>query len=415
MIFNIIWKQAKVFMRNRQQLFILLILPIILIVILSTSLGALFGDDGIAFQTEIGIIEHESEEDQIDRVWKDLENSAIPEAEQEQMKALLDEAYIIQQLRTLLTQFGDDITLVELTPDEKQQALNEKEVSAVIEVPANFTYEFAKGMLEQESELPSIRFYENEGEEIAMSYIKGIIEMFQEETTVIRYAMQHQLPLESKQDKTYGEIVQISQGDPITSKEYYTIGMAVMNVLYVATAIGSFAFLEKRLQVFNRIILSNVASYTYFIGIFISGALFSFIQLILLFTFSYLVYDVTWPDLFSFLIVTATLSLAVGSISVLLSVGSYRLHSETLVNFFGIIVVGILALLGGSFFPIGDMSYMMQKIGEFTPNGAGMTAYLSLLRGDGMMDVMGHLVFLLVLTIAILIVSMLLFPKRGDV
>ena len=416
MIGNILFKQTKIFIRNRLQLFLLLLLPIILIVILSTSLGALFSNGGGAdFQAKIAIIEHESETVQIEKVLHELEASPRTENEKEQMKALLEEAHIIEQLKHFLNEFGEDISLVELTPEDKQLAMEEKEVSAVIEIPADFTYEFSQALLQQNDELPSIHFYEEEGEEIAMSYVKEIINAFQEETSIVQYAMTHQLPIEPMEEETYGEVIHLAQSEPITSKEYYTIGMAVMNVLYVASAIGSFAFLEKRLQVFNRIVLSNISSFTYFIGIFLSGALFSFIQLLLLFTFSYFVYDVQWPDLFGFFVVTAALSLAVGSIAVLLSVGNYRLHSETLVNFFGIIIVGILALLGGSFFPIGDMSYVMQRIGEFTPNGAGMTAYLSLLRGDGIVDVWDHIVFLVVLSIVLLVVSMLIFPKRGDV
>ncbi|HLR70155.1 MAG TPA: ABC transporter permease [Pseudogracilibacillus sp.] len=416
MIGNILFKQAKIFIRNRQQLFLLLLLPIILIVILSTSLGALFSNDGGSdFQAKMAIIEHETEAVQIERVLDELETSTMTDAEKEQMKALLEEAHIIKQLKHFLNDFGDDILLVELTPEDKRIAMEEKEVSAVIEIPAGFTYNFSQALLQQDYELPSIRFYEEEGEEIAMSYVKEIIKAFQEETNIVRYAMTHQLPLEPMKEETYGEVIHLAQNEPITSKQYYSIGMAVMNVLYVASAIGSFAFLEKKLQVFNRIILSNVSSFTYFTGIFLSGALFSFIQLLLLFTFSYFVYDVEWPDLVGFFVVTAALSLTVGSIGVLLSVGNYRLHSETLVNFFGIIVIGILALLGGSFFPIGDMSYVMQKLGEFTPNGAGMTAYLSLLRGDGLIDVWRHIVFLVVLSICLLAVSMLIFPKRGDV
>src|SRR5699024_8902371 len=283
MIGNILFKQAKIFIRSRQQMFLLLLLPIILIVILSASLGALFTNGGTDFQAKIAIIEHESESVQIEKVLHELEASQRTENEKEQMKALLEEAHIIEQLKNFLNEFGEDISLVELTPEDKQLVMEEKEVSAVIEIPADFTYEISQALLQQDDDLPSIHFYEEEGEEIAMSYVKEMINAVQEETSIVQYAMTHQLPIEPMEEETYGEVIHLAQSEPITSKEYYTIGMAVMNVLYVASAIGSFAFLEKRLQVFNRIVLSNISSFTYFIGIFLSGALFSFIQLLLLF------------------------------------------------------------------------------------------------------------------------------------
>src|SRR5690625_6218935 len=46
--------------------------------------------------------------------------------------------------------------------------------------------------------------------------------------------------------------------EPVDAKEYYTIGMAVMNVLFIASTIGSYAYREKRTHVFNRIIVADI-------------------------------------------------------------------------------------------------------------------------------------------------------------
>src|SRR5690625_7175262 len=100
MIGNILFKQAKIFIRNRQQLFLLLRLPIILIVILSTSLGALFSNDGGAdFQVEIAVIEHATEAVQGEGVLNELETSTMTDVEKEQMKARLEETHVSKQLQ----------------------------------------------------------------------------------------------------------------------------------------------------------------------------------------------------------------------------------------------------------------------------------------------------------------------------
>src|SRR5690625_6912958 len=51
--------------------------------------------------------------------------------------------------------------------------------------------------------------------------------------------------------------------EPVDAKEYYTIGMAVMNVLFIASTIGSYAYREKRTHVFNRIIVADIPRWKY--------------------------------------------------------------------------------------------------------------------------------------------------------
>src|SRR5690625_3964459 len=131
----------------------------------------------------------------------------------------------------------------------------------------------------------------------------------------------------------FGEQTGIGQKQAINSQQYYTVGMAVMNILYIATAISSFAFAEKQSQVFNRVILSNVSRWTYFMGVFISSSLFGFIQLLIIYSFSWLVFGVKWP-IPDFLTVTLCISMAVGGLATLLTSISYRMNSEQMTNFF---------------------------------------------------------------------------------
>lgn len=211
-----------------------------------------------------------------------------------------------------------------------------------------------------------------------------------------------------------GKIETVNQSEKISSKEYYTVGMAVMNTLFIAGAVGSFAFMEKQLQVFNRIILSDMSRWSYFIGVFLSGTIFSLFQLFILFGFSWIVYGITW-DILSWLVVTVFLALSVGGLSVLLAAISYRSNSETVINMFSTMIVSILALLGGSFFPIGDYSSFIQTLGDFTPNGAAMTSYLSLLRGESVTQLTEQLFRLMLFTVVLLLAAIASFPKRGQI
>src|SRR5699024_6440762 len=138
----------------------------------------------------------------------------------------------------------------------------------------------------------------------------------------------------------------------------------------------------------------------------------SFIQLLIIFGFSYVIYGISW-DILAFLIVTFCLAVAVGGFSVLLAAISYRANSETVINLFSSTFVAVLALLGGSFFPIGDYSNVVQTMGAFTPNGAAMSAYLNLLRGYSIVDSATQLIFLITFTMILLLIAIASFPKRG--
>lgn len=418
MIWEIVKKQGLTFMRNPQQLFLLIALPLILIIILSVSLSGFISGETIEIEVNVALIEHSDEKDQLEKFLTKIENSNLSEEEKTIFKETANQYQIVQKLKEDIFQEMDHvITIEEISPENKEEALNNDEYTTIIEIPANFTYETLRYLLLNEGEAETITLYENEGKEIGASAVKSIIHLFQEQLKMMEIAATHQMDptmFQIDTEQIIGEVTSIQQSKPITSKEYYTIAMAVMNVLYIATTIASFSFLEKQSQVFNRVILSDVSRWIYFLGVFSSGAIFAFFQLLIIFGVSWLIFGVTWP-LAEFLVITLTLAIAVGGLAVLLTAISYRLNSEAFINFFTTIFIAFLALLGGSFFPIGDLSSIFQWIGDLTPNGAGMSLYLNLLRGNDLLDTTNHLFFLIALTVAFIVIAVISFPKRGQI
>lgn len=415
MIWEIIKKQYITFVRNPQQLFLLLALPIILIIILSISLSGFISGDAIEIEAKVAFIEEENEQKQIDTFIQDIEKSDLHPLEKTIMKEQAKELQLIKILKDdVFHEINNIIQLEEIQAEKKAEILKNDEYAAIIEIPANFTYDFLRYSFLNEGKTPTIKLYENEGREIGVAAVKSVIDNFQEQVTIAHVAATNNInPNDLYANLDFGEITVVEQSRAVTSKEYYTIAMAVMNVLYIAVAISSFAFLEKESQVFDRIILSNVSRWTYFVGVFLSGTIFACVQLLLIFGFSRIVFGVAW-ELLPFFVVTISVSMAVGGLAVLLTAISYRFHSEAVTNFFSTIIIAFLALLGGSFFPIGDLSTTVQTIGDLTPNGAGLSAYLSILRGNDLQTIWNHLVFLLSFAIILIVIAVISFPKRGQ-
>ena len=72
-----------------------------------------------------------------------------------------------------------------------------------------------------------------------------------------------------------------------------------------------------------------------------------------------------------------------------------------------------MSFLGGSFFPVGDSSKLIQLLGNITPNGAGMSAYMSILRGDGFSEISQYILFLILFAALSILIAALSFQRGG--
>ncbi|WP_175476769.1 ABC transporter permease [Virgibacillus subterraneus] len=420
MIWQIVKKIGLTLFRNPQQLLLLLGLPIILIAILGAALGNVMNGEEVTIDAKVAIIEHGDETEQVNRFINDIENSGVPPERVEAIQAATGELAPIKLLKESV--FGSEglkelVQLESAKPTERDKILNDDSYTAVIEVPENFTYHTLQNFFGMENAETSLNVSRNEGKQLGSTIILEVLQQFQEQLTLTSFVGEKGISVDAIQvdsEAISGEITTIDQTQPVTAKNYYAIGMAVMNVLFLASTIGSYAFLEKRLHVFNRIILANVSRWIYFSGVLIAGTVFGFLHLLIVFGVSWILFGVAWPNILAFLIVTFGLAIAVGGLSVLLTAISYRINSELVTNFFQSIVITIIAFLGGSFFPIGDSFKTIQFIGNLTPNGAGMTAYLSVLRGEPISSIWEHVIFLCLFSVTIVVIAALSFPKRGQ-
>lgn len=409
MIWHVVIKQARIFWRNRQHLILLLAFPLLLISILSTALAGFMGNSEGTFDIEIAIVEHENEQEQVDH-WLD-ENSEVMLSE-----AVIPSLSVIGRLKEDVFGTIDDVMITEVSVDEKDQAIKSEDYAMIIEVPAGFTTHFLDTMLLEKEPGPSLQIVKNTDQTLRANVAEEIITQYQEQLMMHHFA--------TVQTIDAGEINEIAQSitstfstidqlKEVSTKEYYTVGMAVMNVLFIASTIGLYAFQEKQSNVFNRIILANVSPWTYFTGIFISGFVFSLIQLLFIFGMAWLFFDVAWSNMAGFLLITIALASAVAAIAVLLTGISFRVNTAIVMSFFSTVIVTISSFFGGSFSPIGEASETIAWIGNQTPNGASMSAYLALLRGSQVSEVYTSIIYLFVFSFVLVTIAVWTFPKRG--
>ena len=119
---------------------------------------------------------------------------------------------------------------------EKDKILNDADsYTAVIEVPENFTYETREAMLLNEGSLPELKVYRNEGAPIGSSVVENILQQFQTQLTLQTFLGQKGIDpsrIQIDENSILGNTTTINKKNPVSTKSYYAVGMAVMNVLF---------------------------------------------------------------------------------------------------------------------------------------------------------------------------------------
>ncbi|WP_010677401.1 ABC transporter permease [Bacillus timonensis] len=417
MIISFMKKDLLVLFRNPQELLILVLMPLVLIAILGFALGGVMGSDTEPISAKVAFINHSNEQEDINAFVEKVKAEGLPE---EAETALIQGADQLRPIQILLDEvFGSKelkeiVKLEQVKPGNLNQIKNDDSYSAVIEIPENYTFDILSSTLLDEPSTAAIKLYKNEGKEIAPKVVEDVLMNFQKQMTSMTVIGKAGIQLESVGSAKLGEIETVTEREPINSLQYYSVGMSVMFIMFIASTLSSFAYREKQLQVFNRIILSNTSRWSYLGGIFFSIMIIAIVQQAILYGVTSLVFDVVWKDLLGFFLVNLSLSFAIGGVGALLTALNFRIDSEGVSNFFGNVIVSIFAFLGGSFTPIGETSSVIGMVGNFTPNGAGMAALLQLLQGVELSAIAHHIFYLLVFGLIMITVAVFSFPKRGD-
>jgi ABC-2 type transport system permease protein len=420
MIGSFIKKQFLLFMRNPHELLILLGMPFVLITILGFALGNVMDGDTPKIHAKIAFVDHGDEQADVQKFVHELESMKLPD---NQKKMMVNAA----KNTLLVTMFQKDvlgskdlkpyIKVVTVQPSDLQNIRKDDSYTAIIEVPKQFTYLLLKHVLLGEKQAPRISFYVNQGKEITSQFIEDVVVGFQQRYSTFSVLGKSGLingSFEMPRIDVQGKVETVTKKEPIHAVTYYMVGMSVMFALYIASHVGSYAFNEKQLHVFDRILLADVSKWSYMMGIFLSAVLLTFLQLNILYGITSFMYHIRWFDLVSFVFVTLAFSLAVGGLAVLLTALNFRVNSEQVSRFFQTTVVTLFSLLGGSFFPSSQLSDLINTLGNLTPNGSAMSAYLKLLQGYELTEVTHSIVYLCMFSLVMAVAAVWVFPKRGN-
>ncbi|RKL68158.1 multidrug ABC transporter permease [Salipaludibacillus neizhouensis] len=422
-----LWKDIIVLLRKKTELITLILMPLVLIVILGFALKGLLGGDTEALNMKVGIVNKDNEQLGIEEFINELEEMDLSEEVVSELRlaggeispvSLLDEVFQEEGIQDIMETENMDVA-------DRDKAVAEGDVDAVLTIPEGFTYQALQKMLLNKGDVTAFDITINEYSSLSANVFNSIVEDFVRtlnfETAINRALGEEEqsissLEEESRERNELGGIETVSTGEPISSFQYYTIGMAVMFVLFVASTIAGEAYVEKQQHVFNRILLSGKHPLLYLAGKMVSTTVIAFVQLVLLFSVSALIFQSFITETLEFwagmAMISLFLSICVGSLATLLTSLTIRFNSVAFVYIFSGGLVTLFAFAGGSFFPTSQMPEVVALIGNWTPNGAALTSYMQWMQGFGLDTLRPSLFRIIGASILFITASLVIFPRR---
>jgi ABC-2 type transport system permease protein len=239
-------KDIVVLCRQKSELMILLLMPFILIAILGFALGGIMDGDTETLHMQVAIVVEDDEQHGVERFSADMEDLSFPD---EVIHELQSMAMNIRPYTLLKDVFGnqdlrDLIEATEMDDQAAREALAEEDIVAVLTVPEHFTYQSLQKMLLDEGEGSELHITVNNYDSpqsivfhnIVDSFVRSLnfesalAQAFGEETETFFAAESSQQEVANE----LGGLETIASREPISSFKYYTLGMVVMFVLFVA-------------------------------------------------------------------------------------------------------------------------------------------------------------------------------------
>ncbi|MGG1292311.1 ABC transporter permease [Bacillus smithii] len=413
MIASLVKKQLLLLLRNRQELLVLLGMPFLLITILGVALGSVMDGGDEPIKGKVAIIIQGNEQKDKEKLIQEIKQSSIPQQQKQNLIEGTQSFSPIEQLKGIFNSPNVkkymEVSIKGRT--DLDDIRKKRDVSAVIVVPKHFSYNVYRHVFLGEKRVPQLTFYQNDGKMAALAAL-DIVRSYRDQLTTNTAMTKNGIRFNGNHHPAEISMESVTKRKPLKAITYYTVGMSVMFVLYIVSQVSTYAFQEKESHAFDRMVLANIPIFKYVFGTFLSAFVLALLQILILYGAVEIVYGVKWPNWFSFLAISISLSASVGGLAVLMMAINFRSQSESASTFFSSAIVSVFAFVGGSFFPVGQISNVFRWLGNATPNGAGMNAYLKLLQGYGFTEVVGSFGYLLALSICLFMIGWMIFPRK---
>lgn len=221
--------------------------------------------------------------------------------------------------------------------------------------------------------------------------VESIVNAFGKQAGDERYIAQktHSLELTSQNLNVKSESTGMH---PLTSGSYYAIGMMAMFMLTTATNRAGRMVEERFSDRYKRLMASPATRHALTFGYFISYWVLILMQGAILLLASRFILGITLGPITQVAVLLVSYSAALSGITLL--VGT-TMKTPQMMDSLGGVASQILAVLGGSIFPLYQFPGIVQSIGNIIPNGRAITAFDNSVLGTTFITLMPSIAYLL--------------------
>lgn len=354
-------KDAKIHLKDRKAILMMILMPILLTAILGSALKGVMGGGSMP-ETVLGVYSPESNamtENIIQTL--EAEGLAITVERAGTEKQLMDwvEKKEVHVGLVLPEGWGGDTDRAVIIPIIGQESSG-LIIQQMIETFAQMsqTIEHATKTVMTEAAVMSAN-----GAEIDMA--------------TIQYELAESVEKVVNEQKIY--VIEPAKEESVSSMQYYAAAMAAMFLLFNAMVGAKSFHQERKTETLSRLMMTPTSGHSILAGKFIGTFLFAWVQFLFFMGATHYLLQVDWGSSnLQVFFITFFYSFAVAGLSMIVAAFT---TDEKMADVVGSMGVQVLALLGGSMLPLAVFPEALRKIAMLTPNSWALTSFTSIMTG----------------------------------
>lgn len=417
-ILTLLKKDLKIVLSDRKALIILVAMPIILYSILSFALAGTFGSsDGEVWDIHIGIVKQYVVEDAVND-YLSLEDATALD------RILLD---ILER---------DELSFITyefMSMDTAVEKIKNDEISSVVVLPENYLADLAVNMSPAFRKPMTIEIIKNTERAYSSNIVENIVTGVMERLTqmmtmnkvtyetlnhydvaseIVDQVMEMLRDNEQEGVTVTSSIFKIDSLKTVTSGQYYSTAMMAMFLLFGASYGAKFMLTEKREYTLQRQQSAGISSAQIVFGKLSLIFCIAVMQIGLMIGTSSLGFGVYWGEIPQLIVVTLLTALAVTGFGTLLAAISLKAGDLKVLNMFESGIFQVLALFGGSYFPLFLMPEWFKWISRVLLNGAALDIYQKVMMDAPIIEMLPSAISLLLNAVIFLSLGMYIIVKE---
>lgn len=450
-----LWKKDfKTYMADRQALFTIFLMPVVISTILGFSLQSMFGTAGGVSQIEpleLAVVKGYEGAGQgesgktgegaggvtigksysFEAFMEDLSANpvgarVVAEMGEDQMRGYFEdvdpEAIFFEDFLGS-PELGETLryTVTDLATAEQRLAADE--IDGIVVMPENFIRGMYVNLLTPLRSEVEIAFVENSAHGVSSKLAKMMLDGFagyldsviDNKNVLIEQQIAAGIALEGTDwgARPDSGLTLEQRGvralEPVDSKGYYTVAMMSMFLLFTA-ALGGYLLLEEKRQLtYDRQRAAGLSRWSILLGKLALIDAVALIQIVLMMVWSTLIFRVSWGSPVALMVITLATVFGIGGLGLLFMTVAAAFDNIMISRVFENGLNQVLALVGGAYIPIETMPALIQKIALLPINGVVLKAYLYNMMGYSLPELMPYVGLILLNGVVFSVAGILVF------